>query len=375
MKKKLILDSIKHKSIEKIPTMYRADPPVNERLMDYFKLKDIENNWEVLLEEIGADNFSDGETLGAFTSYLPKYIGPAFNAVYEINHFFIWGIRPVEVKIAGTTDIVFHKEPPLGNAGSKSDLSDYRFPKIEWFDFNNYKIITDAIFKGFEEQKEIKASNIRRSDKYFLNTYCMNSIFMTSIFIRGINKMFMDLAINKKYAEALIGKIGEFMLEFCTRNLQSIGDEIDLYGIWDDFATQDGLMISREVWQKFYKPWHKKIIEVVKNRGLLVAYHICGNCSEVIPDLIEMGVDILDPVQVSARDMEISSLKKQFGKDICFHGGVDAQKLLPFSSPEEIRKEIRRISSIFNGDGGIILGPSHYITADTPTENILAIYN
>lgn len=270
---------------------------------------------------------------------------------------------------------MFHKDPPLGNADMISDLSDYRFPKIEWFDFNNYKILTDAIFKGLEEQKEIKASNIKRSDKYFLNTYCMNSIFMTSIFIRGINKMFMDLAVNEKYAEVLIGKIGEFMLEFCTRNLQSIGDEIDLYGIWDDFATQDGLMISREIWQKFYKPWHKKIIEVVKNHGLLVVYHICGNCSEVIPDLIEMGVDILDPVQVSARDMEISSLKKQFGKDICFHGGVDAQKLLPFSSPEEIRKEIRRIRSIFNGEGGIILGPSHYITTDTPTENILAIYN
>jgi uroporphyrinogen decarboxylase len=375
MEKKLILDSIRHKSIRRIPTMYRADPLINEKLMNYFELKDIENNWKVLLEKIGADNFSDGETLGAFTSYLPKYIGPVFNTVYELNHFFIWGIKPVEVKVAGTIDIVFHQDPPLENISRISDLLDYRWPAIEWFDFNNYKITTDAIFKDLEEQSETEASNIKRSDRYFLNTYCMNSIFMTSIFIRGINKMFMDLVINKKYAEVLIGKIGEFMLEFCIRNLQSIGDEIDLYGIWDDFATQDGLMISREVWQKFYKPWHKKIIEVVKNRGLLVSYHICGNCSEIIPDLIEMGVDILDPVQVSARDMEINNLKKQFGKDICFHGGVDAQKLLPFGSPEEIRKEIRRIRSIFDGEGGIILGPSHYITADTPIDNILAIYN
>lgn len=375
MEKKLILDSIGHKSIRRIPTMYRADPLINEKLMNYFELKDIENNWKVLLEKIGADNFSDGETLGAFTSYLPKYIGPVFNTVYELNHFFIWGIKPVEVKVAGTIDIVFHQDPPLENISRISDLLDYRWPAIEWFDFNNYKITTDAIFKDLEEQSETEASNIKRSDRYFLNTYCMNSIFMTSIFIRGINKMFMDLVVNKKYAEVLIGKIGEFMLEFCIRNLQSIGDEIDLYGIWDDFATQDGLMISREVWQKFYKPWHKKIIEVVKNRGLLVSYHICGNCSEIIPDLIEMGVDILDPVQVSARDMEIHNLKKQFGKDICFHGGVDAQKLLPFGSPEEIRKEIRRIRSIFDGEGGIILGPSHYITADTPIDNILAIYN
>ena len=172
----------------------------------------------------------------------------------------------------------------------------------------------------------------------------------------------------------LIGKIGEFMLEFCIRNLDSIGDEIDLYGFWDDFATQDDLMISRELWQKFYKPWHKKMIEAVKSKGLLVCYHICGNCTKVIPDLIEMGVDILDPVQVAARDMEISGLKRQFGRDICFHGAVDAQKLLTQGTPEEIRKEVRRIESVFDGEGGIILGPSHYITADTPTENILAIY-
>jgi uroporphyrinogen decarboxylase len=87
-----------------------------------------------------------------------------------------------------------------------------------------------------------------------------------------------------------------------------------------------------------------------------------------------MGVDILDPVQVAARDMEISGLKRRFGRDICFHGGVDAQKMLTQGTPEEIRKEVRRINSIFDGEGGIILGPSHYITADTPAENILAMY-
>jgi uroporphyrinogen decarboxylase len=372
--KELMMDSIKHRTVNRIPTMYRADPPVNERLMRHFGLSDIEKNWELLLAKIGADNFSDGETLGAFTSYLPKYTGPRPDAVYEINHFFIWGIKPVEIDIAGTTDIVFHRDPPLAEKSRISDLKAYPFPRIEWFDFDNYKVITDAIFKEPEEQEEIASSEIRKSDRLFLNTYCINSIFMTSLFMRGIDNMMIDLVHNQKYAEMLIGSIGEFMLEFASRNLDSIGEEIDLYGIWDDFATQDDLMISRELWQKFYKPWHSRIIEAAKAKGLLVSYHICGNCSKVIPDLIEMGVDILDPVQVSARDMEISGLKKRFGKDICFHGGVDAQKMLTGGTPEEIRREVSRIRSVFGDEGGIILGPSHYITADTPVENILAIY-
>jgi len=354
--------------------MYRADPAINDRLMNHFGLEDIEKNWGILLEKIGADNFSDGETLGAFTSYIPKYTGPRFDAVYDVNHFFIWGIKPVKVEVAGTTDIVFHKDSPLADKDRISDLSEYRFPGIEWFDFSTYKVAPEVVFKGPEDQEEIKAKDIRRNERLFLNTYCMNSIFMTSLFIRGIDRMMLDLAGNRKYAETLIGSIGEFMLEFCIRNVDAIGDEIDLYGFWDDFATQDNLMISRELWQKFYKPWHKKMIEAAKSKGLLVCYHVCGNCSSVIPDLIEMGVDILDPVQVSARNMEISGLKKQFGRDICFHGAVDAQKMLTLGTPEEIRKEVNRINSVFDGEGGIILGPSHYITADTPIENILAIY-
>ena len=372
--KELLVNAIKHKFVEKIPTMYRADPSINEKLIDYFHLNSIEDDWEKFIYKLGADNFSDGETLGAFTSYFPKYIGPDFNTVFEQNHFFIWGIKPIEVKVAGTTDIVFHRNPPLYNFDDVSDILNYNYPKLEWFDFSTYKVATDVLYQGLDEQKEIKAKDLKKSDEYFLNTYCMNSIFITSIFIRGVDKMMMDLVSNKKYAEILIGNIGEFMVEFCNKNLASIGSVIDLYGIWDDFATQDGLMISADIWRKFYKPWDKRIIEVAKKYNLYVCFHICGNCTDIIPDLIEMDVDILDPVQVSAKNMEIDRLKKLFGKDICFHGGIDAQKLIPLGRPDDIREEVARVKKLFGYEGGIILGPSHYITPDTPIENILAIY-
>ena len=374
-KKELMLNAIKHESVPVIPMMYRADQVVSERLLKYFNLGDLSNDWESLTRELGADNYSDGETLGAFTSYVPKYSGPAINTVYEINHFFIWGIKPVEIKVAGATDVVFHRSPPLYGLDNVNDVLRYDYPKLDWFDFDTYKVAIDAVNQTFEEQEEIKAKDIKRSDKHFLCTYTMNSIFMTSLFMRGIDNMLMDLISNKRYSEILISSIGSFCLEFCKKNLGRIGSEIDLYGIWDDFATQDDLLISPEVWRKYYKPWHSKIIEEAKKHDLLVCFHICGNCSDVIPDLIEMGVDILDPVQVSANKMEIGELKKQYGRDICFHGGLDAQRLVPLGKPDEIKKEVKRVKKIFGNEGGIILGPSHYLTPDIPIENVLAIYD
>ena len=131
--KELLVSTIKHEYVPYVPMMYRGDPVVNERLINHFKLGSIEKDWEKLINMLGADNFSDGETLGAFSIYIPKYVGPDFNTVYEINNFRIWGIRPVEIEVAGTVDIVFHNDPPLYNLDSVSDIANYkyRFPISE----------------------------------------------------------------------------------------------------------------------------------------------------------------------------------------------------------------------------------------------------
>ncbi|MBA7550522.1 hypothetical protein ES705_43039 [subsurface metagenome] len=97
---------------------------------------------------------------------------------------------------------------------------------------------------------------------------------MISTFMRGFNKMLIDLIVNEKYANYLIGSIAEFVLEFHRKNLRVIGDKMDLFGIWDDFATQRGLMISADTWRKFYKPWHRKIVELAKSYDLFVVFHI-----------------------------------------------------------------------------------------------------
>ena len=373
--KKLLLDSIRHKSTDRIPTMYRGEPSVNQKLIEYFNLGKLEDDWGRLVECLGADNYSDGETLGGFTTYFPDYIGPDFKSIFEVNRFDVWGIKPHEIYIGSERNIVFSKNPPLYSKDDIDDLQKYEYPRIEWFDFSLYRNNTEQIsYESYKDQDIIELSDFKKSDEHFLNTSCMNSIFMVSTYLRGIDKMFMDLLLNERYAETLLNNIGQFMLEFNRVNLQNIGKYIDLYGIWDDFADQESLMLSPDLWRKYYKKWYSKLISEAKKYNLLVCFHICGSCIEIIPDLIEMGVDILDPVQVSAKNMDLENLKKKFGRDICFHGGIDAQKFLPFAKPSEITSEIARLKKLFDGDGGIILGPSHYLTHDIPIENIIAMY-
>lgn len=373
--KDLLLRAIRREPVPHLPLMYRAHPEVSEKLLRHFGLAGLEDNGDALIRCLGADNYSDGETLGAFTSYVPLYVGPELDCTYDVDHFFAWGIKPVRQVNAGVVELQFHHDPPLAGRDSLDDIQAYRFPKLEWFDFDQYRVVIDTPSADVREQRIVAATLINRSGGLFQNTCMMNSIFMTSIFLRGMEQMFMDLATNEKYAEALISAIGEVSLEFCRKTLAGLHDRIDLYGIWDDFASQDGMMISPDTWRRFYKPWHRRIIDEAKRHGLLVAYHICGNCTAVIPDLIDMGVDLLDPVQVSARDMDLESLKRRFGRDICFHGGLDSQRLIPLGTPEEIRAEVRRIRRLYGEEGGLILGPSHYLTLDTPIENILAIYD
>jgi hypothetical protein len=269
--KKLLLNAISHNKPSKVPMMYRGEPSLNNKLMDYFNLGPLEENWEKLIDKLGADNYSDGETLGGFTTYFPDYIGPDFNALFEINRFDIWGIKPVEIYSGKDRNIVFSDKPPMRDMDDIEDINKYPFPKIEWFDFSAYRNNSEQVeYKSHKEQKRIELKDFKKSDEYFLNTSCMNSIFMVATYLRGIEKFLMDLVLNEKYVLTLLEKIGEFMVLFNEKNLKCLGRYIDLYGVWDDFADQGSLMISPALWRKYFKGWYKILIDEAKKHNLLV---------------------------------------------------------------------------------------------------------
>jgi uroporphyrinogen decarboxylase len=220
----------------------------------------------------------------------------------------------------------------------------------------------------------IPVRDVQLSPFHFTCTYFFNTIFIISSYLRRMDKLLMDMASDAKLAHALIDRVGGVRVELSRLNLQSIGDRIEIFGMWDDFACQNNLFMAPDSWREYFKPFFREIVAEAKRYNLIVYFHCCGDLYDVIADLIEIGVDILDPVQTSARRMKIEHLKREFGRDLCFHGGIDLQQLPARGIPVQIREEVREIKELFAGQGGMLLGPSHLVTRDVPVENVLAMY-
>jgi uroporphyrinogen decarboxylase len=151
--------------------------------------------------------------------------------------------------------------------------------------------------------------------------------------------------------------------------------KIKLVYTYDDVAMQNGLMMSPKMWRKFILPRHQRLNQVIKDHGVKIMYHSCGAIYPLVRALIdEMHIDILNPLQPRAKDMDMARIKSEFGREIAFHGGVDLQHTLPYGTQQDVVDEVRGLCSVLGVGGGYICTSAHYIQADVPVENILALY-
>ena len=141
----------------------------------------------------------------------------------------------------------------------------------------------------------------------------------------------------------------------------------------DDFGTQDGLMMSVPMWRRYFREGFRKSIELAHTFGLKVMHHTCGSVVELIPDFIECGLDVLQSLQPRARGMDLAALKREYGRDLCFHGSIDIQETMPRGTPEEVREEARRRLAEGMPGGGFIVSTAHNMQPETPSENILTM--
>jgi len=204
-----------------------------------------------------------------------------------------------------------------------------------------------------------------------------NGIFQMSNHLMGYDQFLISLAMYEEKAIWLMDKITEMKMQFWDTVLDKFGERIDIVKELDDMGTQANLWISPEMYQELIKPRLVKLVQFIKNKkpGIKMMMHSCGSIFPIIPDLIEAGVDILNPVQYSAQGMDPVEIKKQFGKDIViWGGGIDTQKILPLGSVQEVKDETRRMLDIFMPGGGFVFAPVHAIQYDVPTDNILAMW-
>jgi uroporphyrinogen decarboxylase len=193
----------------------------------------------------------------------------------------------------------------------------------------------------------------------------------------GLENFLMALVTEPKFADRLMEQITDIYIESCNRYLDEVGKYIQVFTYWDDVNTQDGWMIRPDVFRKMVKPKERRLVEAIKKKtDAKIFFHGCGATFDLIPDLIDAGFDILNPVQVSARGMDTRRLKQEYGRDIVFWGGgVDTQRVLPFGKPAQVAEEVkRRIDDLAPG-GGFVFAAVHNIQAFIPPENVVAAFD
>jgi uroporphyrinogen decarboxylase len=202
------------------------------------------------------------------------------------------------------------------------------------------------------------------------------SIFETAQLLSGFDTFFLRLAAEPEFSRRLLERLAEAAIGDLKRYLRAVGPYIQVIGFGDDLGFQNGPQISPTLFRSTVKPLLKEIYRTAHSLSpAKVLLHSCGSVYELIEDFIEIGVDILNPVQTSAANMELQKLKERFGGRIVFWGGgADVQSVLPLGSPEEVRRDVRRRLEVMGEEGGFVFAPIHNLQADVPPENIVAMF-
>jgi uroporphyrinogen decarboxylase len=225
----------------------------------------------------------------------------------------------------------------------------------------------------FEELLALMLPVLRERGEYWIGCDVSPCVFEMYWRLRGMEDAMLDIGGDPELADAMFARCADFSIALGEAACERYS--LDWFWTGDDVGGQQGMMLSPRSWRQLVKPHLTRVFEVGRNRGLPIAYHCCGALRPIIPDLIEMGLDVLNPVQCNCPGMDPKDLKHEFGSRIAFMGGVDTQDLLPNGTPAEVRRATRElIETMTADDGGYILAASHTISPETPDENIFAMY-
>jgi len=388
--KERILNAIKHKESDKIPVDLGGSIQSTIHVYAYSNLKKAlgisSGNIEVMDSFILAAKVEDSIREALQIDTIP--ILPPIDALGVRNDVEKkeW-IMPNGLKVIVSKDF----NPVKLDDGSyilSKDGYEFKLPKNGYY-FDPIKyLLQDAKtigdieknfdFSGYGEREaqyfKREAEKLKNSDKAIIGDI-FASFSAEDIF--GYEKAFMNLILEKDLTKYFMERLTDMFIHNFNVFYDAVGDNIDIMMLHKDMGNQKGCMISPEIAKEFFFPNFKRFVDNIKKRSkYYVMMHNCGSIYEFIPDLIECGIDILNPVQFTAYNMDPKKLKKEFGKNICFWGGgVDTQHILPFGIIEEVRIQVKQNARIFSNGGGFVFTPVHCIQAKVPSENIIAAFD
>lgn len=269
-----------------------------------------------------------------------------------------WGIGQIEIE----PGIWFPGYHPMSEARTLADIERYPWPDMD----------DPTRIAHVREQAQRLAEEGRYA---IIATPWLLFPFERANALMGMENFLPQLILNREFAQALLLKITELCKSLMSHFLAELGEDVDIIKIGDDLGTQESLLISPKMYREFLKPIHADYIAFIKERTeAKVFFHTDGDVFDLIEDFIEVGVDILNPIQTSAGKMaNLEELKKRYGDALCFCGAIDTQNILPHGSPEEVRQEVKRVIEILGPGGGYMLASVHTIMDEVPPENILAM--
>jgi uroporphyrinogen decarboxylase len=250
---------------------------------------------------------------------------------------------------------------PFAGEPSLQDIRDYHWP--------------DPRDPGFVEGLAEEARRLHWETDFAVALNLPVGIVHQAQFLRGYEEWLTDLILNPTLVEALMDKLLEIYMIVGERMIEAAGGDFDLIFYGDDVAFQNGPMMSMPLYRKMIKPRHRQLFAHLKAKAKVpLLFHSCGSVYPLMEDLTEIGVDCINPVQVSARDMETKRLKREFGDRMAFWGAIDTHKVLPFGTPQEVRAEVKRRIEDLGPGGGYILNSVHNLQPEVPPENIVAMF-
>jgi uroporphyrinogen decarboxylase len=327
-----------HQRPDRPPRDFRAEKPAWNRLFDHLGHRDEER----LLRRLGIDlrhiNAIEPPEREPEPGVFQNFWGERY--VYDNTP---WG--PMRQDLDGA----------LGDAGELSQIRDFAWPSVDDLD---HRLLSDLC---------------RKFERYAL-VYGSGDIWQRAALVRGWEGMFLDMAERPEWVDSITGVFTDFYIEDYTRAAEATNGRIDLFLIYSDLGSQHGPLISPKMFRRFIAPNLGRICRTIHSLGAKVLFHSCGDVRVFIDDLIDLGVDMLDPIQPVSEGMSPEALAQAYRGRITFHGGIDMQGLLPHGTESEIRAEAQRYSEVLGREGGYILGPTHFFQPDVPPRNVLAVY-